>query len=300
MNLVNWLIFYFFLIGMSVTSNNWLSMWTILELSTWTMLIIMFFNYDNSDMIFKMYIMMSIISMWLFMLWLNMWFKQEWILFIFAIKMAIPPCHWWLGWILKSLSWKMFWWITTIHKFIPMIFSLLLINTFLVFFWALFSTLWSAISIWNVNSLFLLLFYSSCMHSSWLWMSVNDLQTFCFYFISYTTLMYSVFYYMEKWEFFYSSNLILMFVFILMGLPTSLIFFIKMMISGLFMSYNLIFIWLLLFTNIFMIYPYSQMMWLSLNKNFNFNKYFSNGLKYDSLKHYINLSAQLMVWFLLL
>nr|QCL17194.1 NADH dehydrogenase subunit 2 [Capillaria sp. cat-2018] len=196
MNLLNWYMFYMLLMVMSLTSNNWLSMWTLLELSSWVMLILMFSDSDNSDTIFKMYFMFSMISIGIVMLWLNMVIKQEWVMFLFALKMGIPPCHWWLGWILKNFKWKMFWWFTTMHKFIPMVFSLLLMNSYLLFFWALLSTLWSTLSAWGTNSLFMLLFYSSCMHASWMWSSVYDLYTFCYYFVIYVSMMSSLLYMM--------------------------------------------------------------------------------------------------------
>nr|UAX03906.1 NADH dehydrogenase subunit 2 [Pseudocapillaria tomentosa] len=295
MNLINWFNFYFIIMILSTSVSNWLSMWTMLEISSWLMLILIMSDEMNFSSIFKMYIMFSLISIILLMMWMMNILKQQWILLLFSLKMAIPPCHWWLGWIMKDIKWKIMWWFTTMHKFIPMLFSILILNSNLLMLWCIFSSMFSAASVWMSNSMFNILFFSSCMHSNWMWISIYDFYNFILYFVMYTSMMWMIFYMMTNWNFFQVDFKFSFMLLLMMGFPTSLLFFMKMNITNLFSYYNSIFMLIILLSNIFMIYPYTRIMWISFNNNF-YNKMYWSNTSSNKLLNTTMMILQIMIW----
>ncbi|KRY81361.1 NADH-ubiquinone oxidoreductase chain -like protein [Trichinella pseudospiralis] len=66
---VVWCVFYAVVVIFGFTVNNWLSMWTVLELTTWVAVVIVIEEMNSSEL-------------------------------------GLPPVHWWMGWVLKSVSWR--------------------------------------------------------------------------------------------------------------------------------------------------------------------------------------------------
>nr|YP_009186342.1 NADH dehydrogenase subunit 2 [Trichuris muris]BAT21240.1 NADH dehydrogenase subunit 2 [Trichuris muris] len=267
MNMVIWYYLYFLIILLSTSMSNWISMWTMLELSTWLMTIISIKTNYMYDLTFKMYLLLSLSSMMLIMLWLCTNFKQEWLIFIIAFKLGIPPLHWWMMWTMKHMSWNTMWWFTTFHKLIPMIISMMIMNSLLMFWWCCFSVVWSSLSFWNSSSMFIIMFYSSCVHTSWLWMTSIDLFSFLFYFLIYTMTMYMIFLKMNYLMFWWNSIDFTTSIIILLGIPTSAMFFAKMITLSTYFGQMVLLCWIILLVNIMTIFPYTRMIWNSIMSN---------------------------------
>nr|WAP91009.1 NADH dehydrogenase subunit 2 [Trichuris trichiura] len=270
-----WYLFYASIAILSTSMSNWLSMWTMLELSSWIMIILTMPTHGIIyDTMFKMYLMLSMSSMMLVLLWLAFKTKDEWLLGILAFKMGLPPLHWWVGWVMKNMKWKTMWWFTTIHKLIPMIITLCIISSMFIFWWCIICFLWSSMSFWLSTSYFLILFYSSCIHSNWLWLTTYNTNTFLLYFLFYTSIMYLIFMKIKNSEYWtYDTSLTWMMI-ILIGIPTSTVFFLKFITMTMYTSAMSLLMWMLMLINTFTIFPYTRMVWNTYcNLTFNFNKH---------------------------
>nr|UZH44205.1 NADH dehydrogenase subunit 2 [Trichuris trichiura] len=270
-----WYLFYTSIAILSTSMSNWLSMWTMLELSSWIMIILTMPTHGIIyDTMFKMYLMLSMSSMMLVLLWLTFSTKDEWLLGILAFKMGLPPLHWWVGWVMKNMEWKTMWWFTTIHKLIPMIITLSIISSMFIFWWCIICFLWSSVSFWLSTSYFLILFYSSCIHSNWLWLTTYNTNTFLLYFLFYTSIMYLVFMKIKNSEYWtYDTSLTWMMI-ILIGIPSSTVFFLKFITMTMYASVMSLLMWMLMLINTLTIFPYTRMVWNTYcNLAFNFNKH---------------------------
>ncbi|KRY08026.1 hypothetical protein T12_2798, partial [Trichinella patagoniensis] len=65
----------------------------MLELTTWVAVVIIVEELSSSEF----YLVSSLSSMVLLCLWFVSWYPAWWL--------GLPPVHWWMGWILKSVSW---------------------------------------------------------------------------------------------------------------------------------------------------------------------------------------------------
>nr|QXJ80363.1 NADH dehydrogenase subunit 2 [Trichuris mastomysi] len=267
MNMFVWYCLYILTIMLSTSMSNWISMWTMLELSTWLMTIISMKTNYMYDLTFKLYLLLSLSSMLLIMLWLCMNFKQEWLIFMIAFKLGIPPLHWWMLWTMKHMKWNTMWWFTTFHKLIPMIISMMIMNSLLMFWWCCLSVIWSSLSFWNSSSMLIIMFYSSCIHTSWLWMTIIDLFSFLTYFAIYAITMFMVFSKMNYLMFWWKSIDFTTSIIILLGVPTSSMFFAKMITLSTYFSQTILLCWIILLINIMSIFPYTRMIWNSIMNN---------------------------------
>nr|QXJ80311.1 NADH dehydrogenase subunit 2 [Trichuris sp. ETH392] len=267
MNMFVWYYLYILIIVLSTSMSNWISMWTMLELSTWLMTIISMKTNYMYDLTFKLYLLLSLSSMLLIMLWLCVNFKQEWLIFMIAFKLGIPPLHWWMLWTMKHMKWNTMWWFTTFHKLIPMIISMMIMNSLLMFWWCCLSVIWSSLSFWNSSSMFIVMFYSSCVHTSWLWMTIIDLFSFLIYFAIYGITMFMVFSKMNYLMFWWKSIDFTTSIIILLGVPTSSMFFAKMITLSTYFSQTILLCWIILMINIMSIFPYTRMIWNSIMNN---------------------------------
>ena len=265
--LLPWYMLYTCLILTRTCIRNWLSIWTILELRSW-IIIILTLNDKRHEILFKIYIVFSISSIILVLLWLWAPRQEEWILCLLAFKMGIPPLHWWIGWVIKHIKWITMWWFTTFHKIIPILISFLLIDTILILWWGILSLLWRRARFWFTSSYFIIFFYSSCIHTSWLWITIYRLYSFLLYFSFYTLIIYFIFHsikYDQPWVCNYKFMIIII---IMLGVPTSIVFFIKLITARFYLNFTTLLIWCLLLVNIITILPYTRITWSSISNTF--------------------------------
>nr|YP_009110098.1 NADH dehydrogenase subunit 2 [Trichinella zimbabwensis]AIW57075.1 NADH dehydrogenase subunit 2 [Trichinella zimbabwensis] len=266
MNSLVWCVFYAIVVMFSFTMNNWLSMWTMLELTTWIAVVIIVEEVSSSEVMFKFYLVSSLSSMMLLYLWFVSWFPAWWVLFIVMFKLGLPPVHWWMGWILKSVSWMSMWFLTVIHKIVPFVVSMLVVDSVLVGVVCLVSIVWSVVSYWNVSSVFVILFYSSCVHSSWLWLASSDLSKFVIYYFMYASMMFVVMWGVSG-KSCYDITISYMFM-LLLGLPTSFLFFSKWTVITVSLSFVPLLSWFILMVSVVSLYPYMRVIWSSFVNSF--------------------------------
>nr|YP_009110085.1 NADH dehydrogenase subunit 2 [Trichinella papuae]AIW57022.1 NADH dehydrogenase subunit 2 [Trichinella papuae] len=266
MNSLVWCVFYAIVVMFSFTMNNWLSMWTMLELTTWIAVVIIVEEVSSSEVMFKFYLVSSLSSMMLLYLWFVSWFPAWWVLFIVMFKLGLPPVHWWMGWILKSVSWMSMWFLTVIHKIVPFVVSMLVIDSVMVGVVCLVSIVWSVVSYWNVSSVFVILFYSSCVHSSWLWLASSDLSKFVVYYSMYASMMFVVMRGVSG-KSCCDTTISYMFM-LLLGLPTSFLFFSKWAVITVSLSFIPLLSWFILMVSVVSLYPYMRVVWSSFVNSF--------------------------------
>lgn len=256
-----WYLTYILLIILRTSINNWLSMWTILEISSWLILILSLPESFTYEIMFKIYFMFSISSIAFVLLWLNSPNQEEWLLCVLAFKLGLPPLHWWIAWIIKHIQWDTIWWFTTFHKLIPILISLLIISSSLIIWWALTSILWGSIIFWSSPSYYVIFLYSSCIHTGWIWLSLFDLYSFFLYFITYASTIFFIFTKIKLTEFWHYDLDLTISLIILLGIPISIIFFVKLISSGIYFNYTTLIIWVLIFINTITILPYTRIIW---------------------------------------
>lgn len=266
-NIVIWYYLYFLIILLSTSISNWISIWTILELRTWLITIISIKTNYIYDLTFKIYLLLRLSSIILIILWLCTNFKQEWLIFIIAFKLGIPPLHWWIIWTIKHIRWNTIWWFTTFHKLIPIIISIIIINRLLIFWWCCFSVVWSSLRFWNSSSMFIIIFYSSCVHTRWLWITRIDLFRFLFYFLIYTITIYIIFLKINYLIFWWNRIDFTTSIIILLGIPTRAIFFAKIITLSTYFGQIVLLCWIILLVNIITIFPYTRIIWNSIISN---------------------------------
>nr|QRN72472.1 NADH dehydrogenase subunit 2 [Trichinella spiralis]QRN72485.1 NADH dehydrogenase subunit 2 [Trichinella spiralis] len=266
MNSFVWGIFYVIVVVLSFTMNNWLSMWTMLELTTWVMMVIIVEELSSSEVMFKFYLVSSLSSMMLLCLWFVSWCPVWWVLFIVMFKLGLPPVHWWMGWILKGVSWVNMWFLTVVHKVVPFVVSMLVVDSVLIGVVCVVSILWSVFSYWNVSSVFMILFYSSCVHSSWLWLASSDLSKFVIYYLMYVSVMFVVMRSISSEG--YCDPMISYMFMLLLGLPTSFLFFSKWAVITVSLSFVPLLSWLILVLSVVSLYPYLRVIWSSFVNSF--------------------------------
>nr|YP_006702475.1 NADH dehydrogenase subunit 2 [Trichuris ovis]AFK81048.1 NADH dehydrogenase subunit 2 [Trichuris ovis] len=292
-----WYLAYTVLIIMSTSMNNWLSMWTVLEISSWLMFILSLPESFTYEMVFKMYFMFSMSSIAFVLLWLNSNYQEEWLLCVLAFKIGLPPLHWWIAWIMKHMQWNIMWWFTTFHKLIPMLISLLIISSSLIIWWAMVSILWGSLMFWSSPSYYVIFLYSSCIHSGWMWLSMFDFYSFCIYFTTYTSTMFFIFMKIKSTEFWHYDLDLLASLIILLGIPLSMIFFIKLISTGIYFNFSTFLMWTMILINTITILPYTRMIW-NLTQNMP-----DTNLKYNlntKLLSYVLIALQYSIWPLLL
>nr|AIW56944.1 NADH dehydrogenase subunit 2 [Trichinella pseudospiralis] len=266
MNSVVWCVFYAVVVMFGFTVNNWLSMWTVLELTTWVAVVIVIEEMNSSEVMFKFYLVSSLSSMVLLYLWFVSWFPAWWVLFVVMFKLGLPPVHWWMGWVLKSVSWVNMWFLMVVHKVIPFVISMLVVDSVLIGVVCFISIVWSVISYWSVSSMFMILFYSSCVHSSWLWLASSDLSKFVVYYFMYASVMFVVMQSVSDSGYY---DVMVSYVFmLLLGLPTSFLFFSKWVVIAVGVFFVPLLCWFILVLSVVSLYPYTRVIWSSFVNSF--------------------------------
>nr|ALF03897.1 NADH dehydrogenase subunit 2 [Trichuris suis] len=288
-----WYMLYTLIVIISFTVSNWLSMWTVLELSSWIMMILTL-NDSWNEVLFKMYMMLSMSSIMLILLWLQFSSQEEWILCLLAFKMGMPPLHWWVGWVMKHMKWKIMWWFTTFHKIIPMMISLLTINSILIFWWSTTSVIWSSMSFLSSVSYFMIFFYSSCIHTSWLWLTTYNLYTFFMYVLFYTLIMYFIFMKVKHTESWTYNNEFTWMMIVLLGIPTSMMFFVKFTTLSIYLNHMTLLMWILFLMNMVTILPYTRMIWNLMSNSLLFNNKYTSAN--TSILSVFLVTSQFMLW----
>jgi len=199
------LIFYLtLLLGtfITLTSNNWFSIWIGLELNIYSFipLLLQSNNNQEKEAAIKYFIVQALASGILLTASLSSYSFVTWPLLIISliIKLALAPCHFWLPTVINSLSWNMCWLLTTIQKIAPLFLLTQVIittNSILLSFISMLSALTGGIGGLKQTQLRPILAYSSIGHLGWLSAStLTSFSIFNLYFFSYIFMVSTVMY----------------------------------------------------------------------------------------------------------
>nr|YP_010586303.1 NADH dehydrogenase subunit 2 [Lepidostoma fui]UZZ44078.1 NADH dehydrogenase subunit 2 [Lepidostoma fui] len=210
------------------------------------------------------------------------------------LKMGAAPFHFWFPKVMKGINWNSCLILSTWQKIIPMITLSYCLNTNLIYFFIISSTIIGSIMGLNQTSLKLILSYSSISHISWMISSLLiNLNLWTIYFILYsilTTILMLNFQLMNlnhmNQFFFLKSNMNLNFFMFLSflslgGLPPFLGFLPKWLLINNLISMNYNFLTLILiFSSLINLFFYARMFYSFMILNF-FEMKYSNFFNFN-------------------
>nr|QZI86061.1 NADH dehydrogenase subunit 2 [Ischnobaenella hainana] len=205
------LLFMMMMLGsiVSITSNNWLSMWVGLEMNMLSFIPLMYksknFNSTESSMMYfliqsmgSIIMFMSIIINMMIMVNINYINNTLMLLLIVSlmIKLGIPPFHMWFVEISIKMNWPLLTILMTWQKIAPLwILSNLMLNNMFLQYIVLMSATIGALGGLNQTSVKKLMSFSSINHMAWMiaCMKFNNMM-WMMYLLMYTLLMLMIVY----------------------------------------------------------------------------------------------------------
>nr|QKN98973.1 NADH dehydrogenase subunit 2 [Mileewa ponta] len=192
-NLTKALMFYVLIIGImiSISSNNWMMMWSGLEISLMSFIPLMSGGVIGSESSIKYFIVQSISSSMLIisilmMISLNLCYN-----FIFLaslmMKMGVAPFHNWILSIINSLNYKLMFILLVIMKIAPLV-MMSMLNSYNDLFVYLSLVIGSFFSL-NQNSLRKLLAYSSIYNMGFIISCINMNTIWLMYLLMYSFIL---------------------------------------------------------------------------------------------------------------
>nr|QSL98472.1 NADH dehydrogenase subunit 2 [Mileewa alara] len=193
LNLTNMLLYYMMLIAtlLSVSSNNWMMMWSGLEISLMSFIPLMSGGMLGSESSMKYFIVQSISSSLLVMSIMLMMMTKMHYNFLFLIslvmKMGIAPFHNWVLSIISSLNYQMVFILFTIMKVTPLVMMSYLneYNDLFIFISLIIGSIFSL----NQNNIRKLMAYSSIYNMSYIMSSINMNSIWMTYLMIYSIIL---------------------------------------------------------------------------------------------------------------
>lgn len=216
------------------------------------------------------------------------------------LKLGLFPNHFWIFIVSKRLSWKNFFFIITVQKFLPLIFLVISLDYMLLIFIVLIfiNSFVGNLGRLNQMDLRFLIVFSSINHISWIIISsILNLFYFLYYFIFYIILNIYLFQTLKVnnilffYQIFlkknYNFNIFLILTFLMffsfLGFPPLVGFFIKLISI---FSFLIIFLSLILFflliQNLIISYSYIRVIiffYINLSRSIKLNKFYLKNLK---------------------
>nr|YP_010279284.1 NADH dehydrogenase subunit 2 [Tetrapedia diversipes]UKG21053.1 NADH dehydrogenase subunit 2 [Tetrapedia diversipes] len=274
--------------------NNIYIKWFLIEINS--IMTIMIINEKINKMPSIIYFFMSIFTSLLILMMLIMisfnYMPNYNYMFNFIIqmnllaKLGIFPFHYWMINIYKMLSWNQIFYLSTWSKFIPLMFywSITNLNNLTIFI-LLINMMFMSSWAFKLNNLKMIIACSSINQTSMLLLLLNfNFNTFIYYMIFYYISFYMLIKILNLFKLHNKFNLmmlnynykkIIMFMFIMYSmLPPSMFFIIKWLffMNLLLTKMNLIMLFLMMISNIMMIWNYFLLM-EKLMLKFNMKKY---------------------------
>nr|WMV00363.1 NADH dehydrogenase subunit 2 [Maoricicada iolanthe] len=278
-----YLIFLFFGIMISISSNNWLGCWVGIEMNMVSFLPIMAnkMSIYASESMIKYFIIQSMGSSLLLMsIIINMMTDLNYMIMIsLMIKIGCPPFHFWYVSVIEGLSWMVCFILMTIQKIIPMVMlSYLNVNMSLFIIMA---CIWGCIGGLGYSSMRKIIAYSSIYNLSWIFSGIMIINySWMIYYFIYSFTLMAVCYmfnlfninYINQFimsSFNFSKSIMMMIIFMSMGgLPPFLGFFPKLiMIYCLLLNKMLFICILLLMTALIVLFFYLRIVITTLMMN---------------------------------
>nr|YP_010531320.1 NADH dehydrogenase subunit 2 [Processina sexmaculata]UXX17579.1 NADH dehydrogenase subunit 2 [Processina sexmaculata] len=192
-NLTNILLLYMMMMGilLTVSSNNWMMMWSGLEISLMSFIPLMSGGVIGSESSMKYFIVQSISSAMLIMSIMFMISMNGMYYFLMTVslsmKMGVAPFHNWILSMISSLTFFMLFILLTLMKIAPLV-MLSYLNSYydlLIFFSLMFGSIFSL----NQNSTRKLLGYSSIYNMGYMLSSINMNYIWMMYLFIYSTIL---------------------------------------------------------------------------------------------------------------
>uniref|UniRef100_UPI0031F42299 NADH dehydrogenase subunit 2 n=1 Tax=Loimia medusa TaxID=167822 RepID=UPI0031F42299 len=162
-------------IFISLTSNNWFTIWMGLEINMYSFIPLLLQSNKNQEKeaAIKYFIIQALASGLLLTASLLLYSSVSTLLITLSLmmKLALAPCHFWFPSVMNSLPWNMCWLLTTLQKISPLfLFSQIMFdfNALLLTFISALSALTGAIGGLKQTQLRAILAYSSIGHLGWL------------------------------------------------------------------------------------------------------------------------------------
>nr|WMV00324.1 NADH dehydrogenase subunit 2 [Maoricicada campbelli] len=278
-----YLVFLFFGIMISISSNNWLGCWMGIEMNMVSFLPIMAnkMSIYASESMIKYFIIQSMGSSLLLMsIIISMMIDLNYMIMIsLMIKIGCPPFHFWYVSVIEGLSWMVCFILMTIQKIIPMVMlSYLNVNMSLFIIMA---CIWGCIGGLGYSSMRKIIAYSSIYNLSWIFSGIMIINySWMIYYFVYSFMLMAVCYmfnlfninYINQFimsSFNFSKSVMMMIIFMSMGgLPPFLGFFPKLiMIYCLLLNKMLFICIMLLMTALIVLFFYLRIVITTLMMN---------------------------------
>nr|WMV00337.1 NADH dehydrogenase subunit 2 [Maoricicada cassiope] len=278
-----YLVFLFFGIMVSISSNNWLGCWMGIEINMVSFLPIMAnkMSIYASESMIKYFIIQSMGSSLLLMsIIISMMIDLNYMIMIsLMIKIGCPPFHFWYVSVIEGLSWMVCFILMTIQKVIPMVMlSYLNVNMSL---FIIVACIWGCIGGLGYSSMRKIIAYSSIYNLSWIFSGIMIINySWMIYYFIYSFTLMAVCYmfnlfninYINQFvmsSFNFSKSVMMMIIFMSMGgLPPFLGFFPKLIMIYCLLLNNMLFICiLLLMTALIVLFFYLRIVITTLMMN---------------------------------
>nr|YP_009629398.1 NADH dehydrogenase subunit 2 [Saccharosydne procerus]AVV32034.1 NADH dehydrogenase subunit 2 [Saccharosydne procerus] len=271
----------------SLSSNNWLTLWILMELNLFMFMPMISKNKIN-DQSMKYFIIQTlasnllIFSIMMNAINLNMINNNLTIMLSLMLKIGMVPLHIWMPEIMSKMSWKECFILTTMLKIIPMIFIKKMISFKLIILPMIVSMFVASISGFNQLNLKKMMAYSSIFNLSWM---INAFflgkKMIIIFLLIYSSLNMKIMYLFNNNNLIYLNQMknlnflqkmhINLNLISIMGLPPMMGFFPKWMMLKLMINKSLMLSSSMILTSIISMYMYMQIMSMNMF-NFTFKK----------------------------
>lgn len=195
-NFIKWIIILTIIITFS--SDNWFIYWLIIEMNL--ILFIPLINSkkkNSSNCIVAYFVVQSFSSTLFFIISIsfnifNLLFFEFIIIISILIKLAIIPFHFWLTSLRELINYNTLFLILTLQKFIPL-FILVMNFTEKIIFFAIISSIFGSLLLFNLKRFKKILIFSSISHQGWIISLIAINRNFWFtYIIIYSLLIFKI------------------------------------------------------------------------------------------------------------
>nr|YP_010535363.1 NADH dehydrogenase subunit 2 [Amblyomma hebraeum]QLD96933.1 NADH dehydrogenase subunit 2 [Amblyomma hebraeum]QLD96946.1 NADH dehydrogenase subunit 2 [Amblyomma hebraeum]UYB77924.1 NADH dehydrogenase subunit 2 [Amblyomma hebraeum] len=274
-NFMKWMLLLTVIISFS--SNSWFVYWLMMELNL--LMFIPIFNFkkmNNSNCMISYFVIQAFSSTLFFLASLNYSLMNcqlfEFLIMIsMMIKLAMIPFHFWLTNMSEMIDFNTLFLILTIQKMIPLfILSLLSMKIMVIF--AMISSIFSSLLIFNLKMMKKILIYSSISHQGWMLSLILVKSNFwVIYMMIYSMLIYKILIllkknnlnsfsnFLEKKNFFHMKITFCMLMLSLGGMPPFMGFIMKLISIFLLMKMSKMLIMILIISSMINIFIYIRM-----------------------------------------
>uniref|UniRef100_UPI0030FEF0E9 NADH dehydrogenase subunit 2 n=1 Tax=Amblyomma breviscutatum TaxID=3134081 RepID=UPI0030FEF0E9 len=209
-NFMKWMILLTIMVTLS--SSYWFIYWLMMEMNLLMFLPIMNSKKKNNANCLVTYFVIQAFSSTLFFFssvcfsMLNLFFFEFMIMISIMIKLAVIPFHFWLTSLSELINYSSLFMILTLQKIIPL-FILMMNKLEMMVLFALISSIFGSLLLFNLKSLKKILIFSSISHQGWLMILLAMNSNFWLsYMFIYSLLIYKISKIFEKNNFLLTNS----------------------------------------------------------------------------------------------